>query len=862
MLFALIGTYFVFNSKAATTDGAANIWVDTNGGSCTWSSTPVAWNDSQACSTFQDAYDKVQDGNKILVKSGNYLEQSVGNGTKNVIIEAATNSRPIISGESSFAADNLTIRGMQFNGTGPGVHGVVSSTGARQIIDNILVDANNNKILAMGVNGDGTQLINSEIRNVVDEKGILVSDGTGIKFDNIYVHDVTMSSAGAAADVHNECIYAIVVPSFSLKNSKFWNCSVMDVYFTYGFWWNPLPPDYGNVTLENNVFDTSRRPNSERYHYYGVVVAGTGAMRGTGCFAPVTGWKVRYNAFMNTMIFSENESPCTTTRPVSGNQFVGNIGGYDCLGGDTIHKYNVGTACPGGSNNKNISPNGYDGIAPDPTWYVDPLNNNFHSTSNSPAIDAGDPSDYPSKDADGNTRYQGSAPDAGPYEYQSGATSGPSANLWIDPDGGNCTRSATPASYSDATACGSLQNAYNAANGGDIIRIVGGNYTGQTISGSKSSLVSMIVDTGTMALSGGLSVSASNISIKGPGTAYSMTLGNLTSTPASTNITIDGWTFDKKGGTGAAGYLSSIDGATIKNSTFMNNLNESMVFTDGGPGAGMKNITWDNNVFHDALTDAAGEAAAVHTECVYGGAGSNITFRNNHFYKCRTMDLFVTTANHDTMMPKNYTLENNIFECSLRPDGTCHAYGLVFVDGWNSLDGALVRNNWLAQDISLPSAASGSISYFYSNAINGVLDCSPSSSLVVRAYNVTTGAACSGTGNKQVTSLMTDSNFRPISGSPLINAGDSTNSTTTDKSGATRNGLPDAGAYEYGGTGGVTTCSTKQGDANGDNAVNIQDISKILVLYGQSSSTDCADVTKDGSINIQDISLVLSKYGT
>lgn len=226
------------------------------------------------------------------------------------------------------------------------------------------------------------------------------------------------------------------------------------------------------------------------------------------------------------------------------------------------------------------------------------------------------------------------------------------------------------------------------------------------------------------------------------------------------------------------------------------------------------------------------------------------------------MDLFVTTAKQDTQMPKNYRIENNIFECSIQPNGSCHAYGLVFVDGWNSLDGATVRNNWFAQDISLPTNATGSTSYFYSNAVNGVVDCTPSSSLVVRAYNVTTGAACSGTGNKKVTTLMTDANFKPTQGSPLIDAGDPSNSTILDKSGAARIGLPDAGVYEYAGTaGGGVTCSTKPGDTNNDSVVNITDIAEILKLYGQTNSTSCTDVNKDSVINISDIATVLQNYG-
>ena len=56
-----------------------------------------------------------------------------------------------------------------------------------------------------------------------------------------------------------ECVYAIVVPGFTVRNSTFHNCAVMDLFFTYGDWWNPLPPTYGNVTIEGNSFETLPR---------------------------------------------------------------------------------------------------------------------------------------------------------------------------------------------------------------------------------------------------------------------------------------------------------------------------------------------------------------------------------------------------------------------------------------------------------------------------------------------------------------------------------------------------------------------------------------------------------------------------
>ena len=39
-----------------------------------------------------------------------------------------------------------------------------------------------------------------------------------------------------------------------VRNSTFTNCAVMDIFFVWPDWWSPLPPPYGNVTLDNNSF--------------------------------------------------------------------------------------------------------------------------------------------------------------------------------------------------------------------------------------------------------------------------------------------------------------------------------------------------------------------------------------------------------------------------------------------------------------------------------------------------------------------------------------------------------------------------------------------------------------------------------
>ena len=71
MIFAVSGTYLIFNSRAATTDSTANLWVDTNGGSCTRSANPNTYNDSATC-TIDQAYQASSPGDLVLVKGGTY----------------------------------------------------------------------------------------------------------------------------------------------------------------------------------------------------------------------------------------------------------------------------------------------------------------------------------------------------------------------------------------------------------------------------------------------------------------------------------------------------------------------------------------------------------------------------------------------------------------------------------------------------------------------------------------------------------------------------------------------------------------------------------------------------------------------
>lgn len=62
------------------------------------------------------------------------------------------------------------------------------------------------------------------------------------------------------------------------------------------------------------------------------------------------------------------------------------------------------------------------------------------------------------------------------------------AHLWVDTNGGTCTRSSTPAAYNDAKACGTFNQANQAASagGGDLVLVKCGSYGGQIFSADTS----------------------------------------------------------------------------------------------------------------------------------------------------------------------------------------------------------------------------------------------------------------------------------------------------------------------------------------------------------------------------------------
>lgn len=325
------------------------------------------------CATLARAYATAVAGDVVHVAAGLYPAQRVPAGTKAVTFRGAAGAR---LRELDNFADNVTFDGIE-------------------------VDAQFAKVSGFENHGAANVTFqNGRIGNVTDEKGAVVS-GTNFTFDNVVFHDVRLIDP----NVHNECVYAIVVPGMTVRNSTFQACATMDLFFTYGDWWTPLPPAYGGVTLENNVFAHSMMEQSDpSWHYYSLSVGNTAHGGGT-----LKDWTVRNNTF---------EIPAAVSRESSsGSRWVGNLGSWDCVAG-VEYRHNVGTRCS--STDKAITPAASTRTRVAPFGWVDPALNDFRLRAGSTAIGAADPGDAPATDRDGHPR--DSRPDAGAYEFGAGDT--------------------------------------------------------------------------------------------------------------------------------------------------------------------------------------------------------------------------------------------------------------------------------------------------------------------------------------------------------------------------------------------------------------------------------------------------------
>jgi hypothetical protein len=672
IVFAAIGGYIIYSSFAATPT-VANVWVDTNGGSCTYSSTPVAYSDAAACGTFDAAWDKAAAGNTIVVKNGNYSRQDInGDKASDTYITGESKAGVVISGTDQTCIDP---------GTRP--DSVMCAGGDHLFLRDVTVDTNTLY---------GTEAIGSFIT------------GTNITYKNVDLlgehPDMTVSGSGFTWDGGT---YADPGPHEKLCGRSYgetvWVQNGADDVRINGIQFNPQTTDLScqplnphveafriesgsnNITLSNNTYMPGWEAGSG-YIFYSVT--------------DTTNFRVIGNYFADNDASTWAQVPGSNPIDlVAYNTFSGDDG---MSGGATTWVGNLGPNPQGvcsGTHIKNVW--GGSGSCGSDTFVGSTslgIDANGHLQAGSPAINAAETpgaSDYctdastvASIDFDGGARPQGSACDAGADEFGATGGGGPVANLWVDATnaslgttaGGSCTRSATTVVYNDTAACSSLNVAYQQAQPGDIILWRGGSYGSQNIANRTIGTTPVIVHPApgeTVNVTGEISLGTHDFVIDG-GDQVDVNETNriIVNRPS---LTTDTATFEFVG-TGTGKVIEDVKGDSF---WFGDASNATFRYSELGPldacsgTIGIQhdgvvdmmsnntlstNITVQGNYFHDLMYQAC-PGDDEHADMMdISFANSNII--GNRFLNCGTQCIFNTPNTGTPALSLN--VENNMFE--------------------------------------------------------------------------------------------------------------------------------------------------------------------------------------------------------
>ena len=380
------------------------------------------------------------------------------------------------------------------------------------------------------------------------------------------------------------------------------------------------------------------------------------------------------------------------------------------------------------------------------------------------------------------------------------------AHVWVDANGGSCSRSVTPRAYADARACRNLQSAYHAAQAGETVAIRTATYPGQTLAAGTKRVTFRAAGPGRPTF-GHFVSAAANVTVRGvviqdrseqSGTCTNAPYGILVACGQSQtydNVIVDGLNTGGKHGIETPGR-----GFTLKNSEIRN------IRDRKGFEGGADDMLFENNYWHDITIRTDG----VHNECMYINGGNRSVYRRNLFIGCPVMAMFFTNWSGGPPY-RDVLIENNVFGHTLDDSGDWHSGPALLLgggfDNQNTWFAWTVRYNTFETDPFVGDAPGGS-SRWYGNL--GGIDCAPA---FTYSYNV--GQTCGGKGEVNVRNATNDAthrnrapfyvnapagDFRLRRGAVAIDKGDPRAFPRLDKNRAKRPvaRAPDAGAYEFG----------------------------------------------------------------
>jgi hypothetical protein len=399
--------------------GTANLWVDTNGGSCTRQSSAGAYVDGQACSSISAAYSAAQGGDRIYVRAGSYGSQSVSArslGSSVVTIAKDPAAGPVSLNSLEDRASYVVFDGFTIS-DGINVDVTNSSCGSNQCsFDTHDVVIRNFHTSYAHIRGSRVTLQHGEVgpysvcAGLGDggtEDGIVIT-GLGdlggpftpadhVTIDDVAVHDILWN--GSCGGPHTDAIQSFSSRYLTIKNSRIWNAET-SLLIAYSFD-DADSSQIDHMLIQNNQFGSVRQIG------HGLSIGSKNDNCGTrdiilqnNTFWGNVGADITCGSgpkFRNNVVFNDT---------------CGNYGGNRQF----AYSYNVfvpggagsDSACPGTSHAKICVP-----VFLDPTHAA----GNGDIVANDPCVkSAADPVNYPPTDIDGIPRPQGTGPDAGANE--------------------------------------------------------------------------------------------------------------------------------------------------------------------------------------------------------------------------------------------------------------------------------------------------------------------------------------------------------------------------------------------------------------------------------------------------------------
>jgi len=325
------------------------------------------------------------------------------------------------------------------------------------------------------------------------------------------------------------------------------------------------------------------------------------------------------------------------------------------------------------------------------------------------------------------------------------------ANLWIDTNGGTCTRKATAAAYADAAACSSLVAAYNAASSGDLVLIRAGSYGDQN-TGPRTGLTSQITfkpeQGATVTIGSMWDWGASFTNLDGSQGVLHVNGGfrvgwGGSRTTTITNVTLQH--FDTKS-------VSQIDNASnllirdVDIGNYCSTQNDDALRMNDPTGAGGDSGDPHDVVIEDStIGNICWQGSSQHPDCFAVSAGYNVTIRRNRFYQCGSQGLYLISELGGNI--HDVTIENNMFGDCRTQGGYSNCVNSLILDVRSpGLRNVTVRYNSFAvgtQPMRVSGGTSSQNIQVYGNAGEGP-GCENTGG-VTYAYNVWDDAKCSTT---------------------------------------------------------------------------------------------------------------------